>query len=596
MDVNPRSPQNLFTQQAQYEIPRFQRRYVWKQDEQWEPLWDDVEQVAEAILDNRDDKPHFMGAVVLQQIPVPAGTIERRLVVDGQQRLTTLQLLLDAVQEVLAACGHDHAAKRLAGLVQNAEEFLGGNADYAFKVWPTMFDRDAFRHAMRDDLSVDGHAGFKVVQAHDFFRKRTKQWLDRFSEEEEKCRAAEGLETALREKLELVVIDLDANADPHIIFETLNARGTPLLQSDMVRNKILHDAADVLGDGLAFAEDSDGLKRLWPFSDDWWNTEVGRGRHRRPRVDVYLNHWLTLRHQEPMTAYEEFRDFEKYADDNASTGILNIADDLGEIGGIYRSIEEGTTEGITRFLDRRRIMNAGAVTPLLLWLLSSDVPREPLLNCITAIESFLVRRVVCGYSARSHGEFFVSLIRCLDNASRVEVDHVLASALRDETSRASRWPTNEEVREMFVSAPLYQWLTRGRLRMVLVGIEEHLYTRKAEASGVSDVQRDKLQIEHIMPQGWRENDWPLPSDDVEARERRERLIHTIGNLTLVTGPHNSSLSNDGWGKKRRSLGDHSVLFLNRRLVNEGPQVWNEDAIEERSKWLYEAAVKVWPRA
>ena len=83
-------------------------------------------------------------------------------------------------------------------------------------------------------------------------------------------------------------------------------------------------------------------------------------------------------------------------------------------------------------------------------------------------------------------------------------------------------------------------------------------------------------------------------DDNEAVDKRDRAIHTVGNLMLVNGRLNSSLSNAPWNSKRTTLADHSVMFLNKHLVNHGPQIWAEPAIEERAKWLHERAVKVWP--
>ena len=106
MNTNLQRPQRLFAQPVRYEIPDFQRRYVWRQEEQWEPLWDDVAGLTQSIAEDGRTEPHFMGAVVLQQLPFPSGTIERRIVVDGQQRLTTLQLLIDAIQEVLEDRAH----------------------------------------------------------------------------------------------------------------------------------------------------------------------------------------------------------------------------------------------------------------------------------------------------------------------------------------------------------------------------------------------------------------------------------------------------------------------------------------------------------
>ena len=107
---------------------------------------------------------------------------------------------------------------------------------------------------------------------------------------------------------------------------------------------------------------------------------------------------------------------------------------------------------------------------------------------------------------------------------------------------------------------------------------------------------NKLEIEHVMPQAWHRN-WPLPDggeDDGEAAAYRDRAIHMIGNLTLVNGRLNASLSNAPWEEKRETLGDHNVLFLNKQLVIKGPEVWNEQEIEKRAEWLYKEAVKTWP--
>ena len=596
MKTNQQRPQRLFVQPVRYEIPAFQRRYVWKQDEQWEPLWDDVEELARSIIAEGQTEPHFMGAVVLQQTQFPTATIERRIVVDGQQRLTTLQLLIDAVQEVLQNQEHSSPAKRLSALVTNGEEYLNGNPDHAFKVWPTAVDRDAFRHAMSNDLTATDYANSRIVQAHEYFKAQTQQWLDRFPQDTgERDTAASALEEAVSRSLEIVVIDLGESDDPHIIFETLNARGTPLLQSDMVKNKVLHEA------GIGIRDDDGEVtpeeQAIWPFDqDEWWAMEVGRGLQRRPRVDVYLNHWLTLRNRAEMKPYDEFRAFEKYAEMRVGgdEAIREVAKDLGDLGNIYRDVEEIRRSDIASFLERRNVMNVGVVTPLLLWLLSADLPAARLANCLIALESFLVRRVVCGYSARSYGELFVGLIRKLAEAPTSDTDRVIVSYLAGQTAQAGLWPDDDELRERFIAAPLYWYLTRGRLRMVLEGIEEALRTNKAESGDVPG----NLQIEHVMPQTWHPH-WPLSKDvaaDVEAIDRRDRVIHTIGNLTLVNGRLNPALSNAPWKSKRKTLADHSVLFLNKRLVNKGPDVWDEAAIEKRGKWLGKRAVKIWPHA
>ena len=599
MQTNLLNPHELFGKPIRYEVPDFQRRYVWKQDEQWEPLWDDVADLAQSLMEGSSEA-HFLGAVVLQPAQFGTGETERRIVVDGQQRLTTLQLLIDAVQEVLAARGHSDPAMRLSALVENQEAFQDGNKDNAFKVWPTAVDRTAFRHAMHNDLSAAAHSTSRIVQAHEYFKEKASQWLDGFGDAPEApVGASKALERALRTKLELVVIDLGGSDDAHMIFETLNARGTPLLQSDMVKNRVLHDAK------IKRSDDDDDRSRdeqqLWPFDDDWWNKEVGRGLQRRPRIDVFLNHWLTLRNRSETKPYNEFRVFGDYAEKRSDADerpreetVRDIAKDIGDLGQTYRGVEELRPESISSFLERLNAMNVGVVTPLVLWLLSSNVRPATLANCVRAIESFLVRRVVCGYSARSYGALFVGLLAKLPASSVETADRIVVSYLAEQTTQAGRWPDDQELRERFVTAPLYRILTQRRLRMLLTGIEERLRTPKAESP---EVPRD-LHIEHVMPQTWYGEHWALPAgaDRDEAIAHRNRAVHTIGNLTLVNKRLNSSLSNGPWIEKRQALADHSVMFLSKPLVHGGPEIWDENAIEARAKWLHEYAVKVWPHA
>lgn len=593
VEIHKRTPQELFALPLRYEIPDFQRRYVWEEEEQWAPLWSDVEALAQSTLDgHQGNDAHFMGAIVLQQMENATGTIQRRIVVDGQQRLTTLQLLINAIQGLLKQQGHSDPATRLGALVANSGGHFSGNRDHAFKVWPTIVDRTAFKHAMSKQSTTD-HADSRIVRAHRYFQSQADQWLGMLSVDSgERPKAADALEAAVSRRLLIVVIDLGDKDDPHVIFETLNARGTPLLQSDMVKNKILYDAKiEISEDG---SEASAGQK-IWPFDQDWWAADVGRGLQRRPRIDVYLNHWLTLRNHTETKPYNEFNVFNTYAK-RKGTPVETIAADLDRVGQIYRDVEqEGRRTDIARFLERRKVMNVGVITPLLLWLLEAKLSAVKLANCIRALESFLVRRVVCGLSARSLGELFVGLIQKLDEDATGRKDQVLVSYLAEparQQSQAALWPTNELLQERLVREPLYLYLTRGRLRMVLEAIEEELRTNKAESK---EVPRG-LHIEHIMPQKWHDN-YPLVGEvNEEAKADRDRAIHTIGNLTLVNGQLNAALSNAPWDRKRETLDAHSVLHLNRRLVKKGPEVWDEVAIEQRARWLHKQAVKVWPQS
>ena len=310
MDTNILTPQDIFIKVVRYEVPPFQRPYIWTQFDQWEPLWEDVSDIAAVLVENGNANRHFMGAIVLQQSFTSVRRIETRIVVDGQQRLTTLQLLLDAVQEVCEHDGHNEPADRLKALVHRPRAYRGGDPDFAFKVWPTIYDQPAFRHAMSNELSSEQYENSRIVSAHNYFKNKTRQGISGFPEEGgQRESAADALERAVCEYLELVVIDLGQSDDPHVIFETLNARGTPLLPSDMIKNQILHEAD--IGSGHWVGASSEDADRLWSFGTDWWRQEIGRGHQRRPRIDIFLNNWLTLRNRSETKAHNEFTAFKR---------------------------------------------------------------------------------------------------------------------------------------------------------------------------------------------------------------------------------------------------------------------------------------------
>src|SRR5688572_29333772 len=164
METQVRTPQMIFMQPQRLIVPLFQRPYVWNEENQWEPLWNDVIRVADRLVSRPTDKhnPHFLGAVVLQQVQRQTGLMQERTIIDGQQRLTTLQLLLDALHAELQSVKAVQPAMRIEHLVRNADPFCAKSED-RFKVWPTNRDRAAFNAVMGATPPIDyekvGHRG-----------------------------------------------------------------------------------------------------------------------------------------------------------------------------------------------------------------------------------------------------------------------------------------------------------------------------------------------------------------------------------------------------------------------------------------------------
>ena len=521
--------------------------------------------------------PHFLGAVVLKQVPTAAKDIDQREVIDGQQRVTTLQLLLDAIQQICEESDHPYfkrVARRLAKLVTNDEELVGDDRLHIFKLWPTRGDREAFRHAMDNGLASKDFEESLIVQAHEFFQLQVRKWLqDATGPIEHKIDALEAATTSM---LQMVVIDLGSQDDPNLIFETLNARGTPLEQSDLIKNYVLSRERDRQGD-------------IWGNLDDgWWRREVRQGRLFRPRLDMLLNYWLAMRTGSEVSPTRVFDVFRNYVDGQEVHAVMaEVKQDLAH----YRDFEStrGRSPEEKSFYYHVDVMQARVVTPVLLLLLSAEA--ETRVRAFNALESFLVRRMICRQTTKDYNRLVLELASRLQENGLDKADTVTAGFLREQTAYAREWPSDEAVADALVSSPLYRLLTRGRLRLVLEGVE-----RRLRSSGKSEQTTvpPNLTIEHLMPVGWGKDKWPLPEglDEDAATYQRSTLIHSIGNLTLATQKLNPSMSNDPWKSKRDELQEHSVLLLNNELLSKPS--WDEQTIRCRSRRMAHIVSERWP--
>ena len=589
MHTETLTPKDLFQKDVRYIIPPFQRPYVWTQDDQWEPLWEDVRSVAENYLEElkrsgndeieaeQRTSPHFLGAVVLKQVRTSTRYIDQREVIDGQQRVTTLQLLLDAIQQVCEDSEQQYlrgASMRLSRLVTNDERLVNEESHHVFKLWPTRSDREAFRHAMDNGLAANDFEESLIVQAHEFFKLQVEKWIEEGAASIEA--RIDALETAASTMLNMVVIDLNSQDDPSLIFETLNARGTPLEQSDLIRNYVHSMRQDCKID-------------LWGNLDDsWWREEVSQGRLFRPRLDMILNYWLAMRTGTEVSPSRVFNEFRNYVGNTDLSSVMSaVRKDLAN----YRDYETAKGRGVEEklFYYRTKVMQAGVITPILLLLLGTEPGTA--MRTLDTLESFLIRRMICRQTTKDYNRLTLELASRIQESGLDKADEVTSGFLREQTAYSREWPTDESVAHALESSPLYRLLTRGRLRLVLEGIEARL-----RASGKSE-QPDvpiNLTIEHLMPVGWKKEEWPLPDgvDEDAAVYQRNTLIHTIGNLTLVTQKLNSSLSNSYWEHKRNGLQEHSVLLLNNELMSESN--WNEEAIQSRNRRMADLVCEVWP--
>ena len=582
---------DLFDDPVSYLIPQFQRPYAWKENEQWMPLWEDVRAVAEDYLKRDADKvrPHFLGAIVLQTRDSRIGAVKKVLVVDGQQRLTTLQLLIKATQQIFQQMDDEQRVARLRDLIQNPNNKLENNPTNWTKIRQSNFrDQEAFQEAIRGDFIEEQGKHWAITQSLSYFKCSVNEWLHGGTDDA--SARADALEQALTKYIKIAVIDLDKDEKPHVIFETLNARGEPLTQSDLVKNVVMYEANVV--------DDARKASELWGMFDgeQWWRRNTAEPQLKRIQLDRFLNHWMIMKTQKsvaPERVASGFRTYLKSVEASSTKlDIEPIAQEIRTSGKIYREIMEGKKDLLGHlFLERMGAIGImGSIMPLLLWLRKSDMPSDHLERCVQVLESYLVRRMLMGSGSQGLSGFFIRLLQNLHESSQ-PYDLTMVSHLRSETSNSLIWPTNRMLNERLSERSMPK--NPARRKMVLVAVEHELRGDKSESLGSTD----NLTIEHIMPQKW-ETHWRLPAENSsqEDVERRNESVNYLGNLTLTTSKLNATLSNAPWSEKSQTLDKHSTLFLNKDLLGSAPAEWNEGTIRDRTERLIQRVIQIWKPA
>ncbi len=585
----------LFDRDIRYLIPIFQRNYKWNEDDHWGPLWDDIRGVAEDILEfgeGPDLPDHFLGAIVAEQQPSFGRDAQALHVIDGQQRLTTLQLLLAAMRRVCLARAMADDAEYLSGLIENKSSVVKNRVEHQFKVWPNVADRPGFVEAMGP-----GAGDSRPEAAVRYFANSIGAWLDHGDlddplddEEHSAADRMEALVTAVTRHLKLVKIDLEATDNAQLIFETLNGRGERLTDADLIRNHLFRQADDEGSDVLQLHE------QCWrQFDEPRWATRVAHGRHQRERLHMFLNHWLSMRMVEEVPAGAIFGTFKKYVAHGRLTAEA-VAKDLAHFSEVFDSLD-GFVGDSREWWFFRRIgeMDLITVYPALLHLfgLGDDLPVERRRRALVAIESFLVRRLIARDSTRSYGSLFTEVLKAAAAGPAIDADVRIIQLLEAKTAEADRWPSDDTMRSVVLNTNVYK-LKQSRLKMVLEAIERKLVEGgRAESITLGH----NLWIEHLLPQQWRTvGEWALSSglhDPTRAGLERDHMLHTLGNLTLTTSKLDIELSNRPWVEKVERL-RASVLNLNTQICTRYPTNWDEDTIRDRGAALAELIIEIWP--
>lgn len=604
MKAETRELVQVVTTPTQYVIPTFQRDYEWTEQGQWALLFEDLVSAVDRLEDARaraiavnipsavlekNVAPHFLGAVVCEQLPSSTGGVDKRTVIDGQQRLTTLMLLLRGVLDVLVERDSELAGT-IKRLLWNPVE-LKKEPHEIYKLWPRRKDREIWTRIM-DDVTPPG-GNHLYEQARRFFGDQTREVIVA----EDGSDRSEVVVNALIGLFKLVVIDLEDNDDAQVIFEVLNGRQTPLSASDLVKN-LLFLRGDFVDDSII-----DTLyEQYWAeFDEDWWKVVVGRGHAARGRRDVLLSSWLTAVAGHDVNVGHLYAEVRSYL----AVGQRKTSDILAEIHSYavgYATIYDRIPVGESRIANsykRIRELDVVTATPLLLWLRtlpSGKLSVDEHACAVAAVESWLMRRALVNATTRGYGRTFVDVLRDGQKAAveGLSVSKAIASALNG-SSKSLWWPNDGDILESFTTRRFYDGvLSRGRLRYLLAEVDRYLRSKNPKTEQ-GDFAYDDLQIEHIMPVNWQAN-WAVPAVDeaerLRAEHERSQHVHRLGNLTLITGSFNGSQSDSAWDVKRPALSTQSKLQINAEVAKIG--LWDEAAITARATTLAEIVGRIWP--
>ncbi|WP_172386812.1 DUF262 domain-containing protein [Streptomyces sp. MNP-20] len=551
----------------QFQVPLYQRTYSWS-EKQLAQLWNDILEQAELVDSGTSASTHFLGSVVLAPSPQNEATFPRWLVVDGQQRLTTLSLALTAIRDHIADEKPDEAERI-------GEEYLINKrkqGDEYFRLLPTQADRPQFAAHVRG-LPTEHGAGDRVASAYRFFRRKLVEVDDATGTQD-----VLHIEQAITSRLSLVVVTAERGDNVHRIFESLNNTGLKLSQADLLRNylfmRLPHRGERIYETywlPLQASLSNDELEQLM------WLQLVLDGDDRVRRQDLYAAQQKRFEHGEP-------------GEERTEDDIEAYIKELYRRSAHFRKVLHPTEEGAPAVRDHlRRLHDWQAVVtyPALMLLLDrrarGELDDDETARALSYVESFLVRRTVCRVPTNNLNRIFQAV------PAQLPRDLPVADGLRRLLSADNRqWPGDDELREKVRSEPFYQYGRPNQRKLVLQRLEESF-----DHPEPVDFDTAQLTIEHVMPQSPGDAWLQLLKADAAAGESPEdlhaRLQHTLGNLTLTSV--NAELSNHPFERKQ-SLLHGSHLEMNRRIADTAR--WGATEILARADDLADRAILLWP--
>ncbi|WP_162239183.1 DUF262 domain-containing protein [Methylobacterium sp. Leaf89] len=548
MEATPARVIQYFHGEKQSLIPLFQRPYSWRKSN-WETLWNDII----VQYDSDDAQSHFMGAIV--SVPaksVPVG-VSKHLIIDGQQRLTTVAIILCALRDIVEKNTSDRIHEvYLVNKFRDPEDTL--------KFVPTQLDRETFNLLVLQRQPPENDS--LMSQAYGYFKNQLLSGVDGNGDPID----PQKILTTMEHSLQVVMINIGESDDPYLIFESLNFKGQPLTQADLVRNYLLMRFKHAITAG---GEQERIHKYFWmPIQESLGDKITEFLRHYAMKDGDNINQGGIY-----VAIKQKFKDIEGPELVEAKISEMRL------FAAYYASMLNPSLEAnvtIRQSLQKIGELEITTSYPLMLQLISAQksghLSVEDLCDCISIIESFVVRRSVCGVPTNALNKLFLGWCKAFP---RVEHKQWLYGVMSSGNG-GRRYPGDEEFGEAFKNQPQYG---RGSTRFILVRLERHYgHKEPADLTGAT--------IEHILPQtltpAWEEMLGP------DALLQHDKLKDRFGNLSLTA--YNSELGNLSFEDKKERLKD-THIGLNKWIVSRA--FWTEQEITLRGENLFKSAMTLW---
>lgn len=549
--------QKILNTSRQFIIPIFQRNFSWEK-KQFKQLWTDIQRASKFTR----ERTHFIGSIVYIDMGTPAGRPQQLMLIDGQQRLTTLSLLLCALKRYVQK---NNVETNLIKTKKIDNQFLLNSdemGDDKYKLLLNAQDRETYIKLLEQTEFTVNTPSKRIMNCYEYFYQQI-----------EKC--ADDLNSIFLGilNLSLVAISLDKDKDnPQLIFESMNSTGKDLAQSDLLRNYLLMD--------LSTREQNRLYTTYWKPMEDAFGQYAYL-----EKFDYFIRDFLTIKQNNGRICkvndvYEQFKRY--YIEQN-----LTKEDILKEIfiyAKYYAAIEldREKDKDLRMYWRQIRMIDCHVAYPFFLQLYhdyeQKNLAKEDFILIIKTTISYIVRRAICEIPTNSLNKTFAvfyNKINKQDYVNSVLKEYILKTAYR-------AFPTDYEVREKLQTKDIYHF----RLKNYLLEMLENYYHKEP-----IDIVRDNYTIEHIMPQSPELNmTWQKMLGE-NWREVQKIYLHTLGNLTL-TG-YNSEMGNKSFEEKLNGENGfkHSHLKLNQYVAS--CEAWNKKSIQQRTSLLTDLILKIW---